>query len=93
LKESTVRTLLHRLEQKGYLQHTVEGRTYQYRASEPRQRVAAQAVRQIIDRLCGGSAEQLLVGLVDNRVVGRAELERAARRIAQKRAARGKEKR
>jgi predicted ArsR family transcriptional regulator len=35
LKETTVRTLLRRLEQKGYLEHEAEGRAYLYRAAEP----------------------------------------------------------
>lgn len=36
LKESTVRTLLHRLEQKGFMVRDVDGRAYRYRAAEPR---------------------------------------------------------
>jgi BlaI family penicillinase repressor len=84
LKETTVRTLLQRLAQKGYVTHKVDGRTYLYRASEARTNVAAQAAKQIIDRFCGGSLEELLVGLVDNDMVSRKELQQLARRIAQK---------
>src|SRR5215831_21180943 len=65
LKESTVRTVLRRLEEKGFVTHTVEGRTYVFRATEPRTRVAAKAVRRIIDRLCNGSADEVLVGMMD----------------------------
>jgi BlaI family penicillinase repressor len=84
LKETTVRTLLQRLAQKGYVTHKVDGRTYLYRASEPRTNVAAQAAKQIIDRFCGGSLEELLVGLVDNDMVSRKELQQLARRIGSK---------
>ncbi len=84
LKETTVRTLLQRLMQKGYVTHKVEGRTYLYRASEQRANVAAQAAKQIIDHFCGGSLEELLVGLVDNDMVSRKELQQLARRIAAK---------
>jgi BlaI family penicillinase repressor len=84
LKESTVRTLLNRLERKGYVTHEVDGRTYVYRACQARQSVAAQAVKQIADRFFGGSIEQLLVGMVDNDFVDRAELERMIRKIAAK---------
>src|SRR5215212_4889039 len=49
LKESTVRTVLRRLEDKGYTTHTVDGRTYVYQAAEPRARVAAKAVQRIVD--------------------------------------------
>src|SRR3954467_15047124 len=69
LKESTVRTLLRRLEDKRYVTHSTEGRTYLYRASDAKQNVAADAVRSIMDRFCGGSIEQLLVGMVDSDVV------------------------
>lgn len=62
--------------------HAVEGRTYLYRASEGRQNVAADAVRNIMDRFCGGSVEQLLVGMVDNDVIDPGELEQLARKIA-----------
>jgi BlaI family penicillinase repressor len=84
LKETTVRTLLQRLAQKGYVTHQVDGRTYLYRASEPRKNVAAQAAKQIIDRFCGGSLEELLVGLVDSDIVSRKELRELARRIGSK---------
>jgi len=82
LKETTVRTLFQRLEGKGYVTHGIEGRTYVYRAAEARKNVAAAAVKQVMDRFCGGSLEELLVGLVDNDMVTRRELEQLARRIA-----------
>jgi predicted transcriptional regulator len=82
LKDSTVRTIFRRLEEKGYVTHQVEGRTYLYRAADQRQNVAADAVRGIVDRFCGGSVEQLLVGLVDNDVIDSEELEQLARKIA-----------
>jgi len=84
MKDSTVRTVLHRLEEKGYVSHRTEGRTYIYTGIEPAQDVAAGAVRQIIDRFCGGSVEQLLVGLVNNDVVDERELQRLAERIARR---------
>ena len=82
LKDSTVRTVLRRLEAKGYLTHSVEGRTYLYRGVVARQNVAVRAVRQIIERFCGGSVEQLLVGMVDQEVLDRRELRRLAEKMA-----------
>jgi BlaI family transcriptional regulator, penicillinase repressor len=82
LKESTVRTILHRLEKKGFVTHEVEGRTYIYRAAEGRQNVAVRAVKNIIDRFCNGSAEELVLGMVNSEVIDRAQLERLARKIA-----------
>ena len=90
MKESTVRTVLRRLEEKGYLAHSVENRTFFYRPAESRQRVAGRAVKRIVDWFCEGSVEALLVGMVDSKVLNRAELQRLAERIAaaQKSAAR-----
>lgn len=85
MKESTARTMLSRLEEKGYVTHSVDGRTNVYRRVEGPREVATGAVRQIIERLCGGSVEQLLVGMVDGDVLDEAELQRLAKKIARKR--------
>jgi predicted transcriptional regulator len=82
LKDSTIRTVLRRLEEKGYLKHSVEERTFIYRPAQSRQRVAGRAVKRIVDWFCEGSVEALLVGMVDSRVLNRAELQRLAERIA-----------
>ena len=82
LKDSTVRTVLRRLEEKGYLAHTMENRTFYYQPAESRQRVAGRAVKRIVDWFCEGSVEELLVGMVDSKVLDRTELQRLADRIA-----------
>ena len=89
MKESTARTILKRPEDKGYVRHGVEGRTNIYSGVEPRANVAARAVQRLIDRLYGGSVEELLVGMVDNEVVDSAELANLARKIARRKS--GKE--
>ena len=76
LKETSVRTLLRRLEQKGYRRHEAEGRAYLYRATEPSRSLAARAVRQIIDRFCQGSVEELVSGMVESKALTKDELER-----------------
>jgi BlaI family penicillinase repressor len=76
LKETTIRTLLRRLEQKGYLRHESDGRAYIYRAVEPARSLAARAVRQIIDRFCQGSVEELVSGMVEAKVMSKDEMER-----------------
>lgn len=78
LKETSVRTLLRRLERKGYLRHEVEGRAFIYRAVEPARGLAARAVRQIIDHLCQGSVEELVTGMVDAEVLSNRELDQLA---------------
>ena len=87
LKDSTVRTVLRRLEEKGYLAHSLDNRTFLYRPAESRQRVAGRAVQRIVDWFCDGSVEALLVGMVDTKVLDRAELQRLAARIAAARTA------
>jgi BlaI family penicillinase repressor len=82
LKDSTIRTVLRRLEEKGYLAHAVENRTFVYRPAESRQHVAGRAAKRIVDWFCEGSVEALLVGMVDSKVLDRAELQRLADRIA-----------
>jgi predicted transcriptional regulator len=76
LKETTIRTLLRRLEQKGYLRHESEGRAYVYRATERPRSLAARAVRQIIDRFCQGSVEELVSGMIDARMLSKSEMSR-----------------
>lgn len=82
LKSSTVRTLLRRLEAKGYVEHDVDGRTFIYREAVPRTNVAASAVRSIVDRFCSGSVENLLVGLVDDKQIAPQRLQELANQIA-----------
>ena len=84
LKDATVRTILRRLEEKGYVTHRADGRTYIYQGTERPRNIAAGAVRQIIDRLCGGSVEQLLVGMVEHEVIDRHQLESLAKKIARR---------
>jgi BlaI family transcriptional regulator, penicillinase repressor len=90
LKESTVRTVLRRLEDKGYVTHTVEGRTYIYRAAAPRGRVAAKAVQRIVDWFCNGSIEEVLVGMVDASMLDQRQLRLLADKVAKAKAKEGK---
>jgi predicted transcriptional regulator len=83
LKDSTVRTVLRRLEEKGYLEHSIDNRTFRYHPAESRQRMAGRAVKRIVDSFCEGSVEALLVGMVDSKVLDGAELQRLAARIAE----------
>ena len=69
LKDSSVRTLLRRLEARGLVSHTVDGKTFLYRADVATTSVAAAAVRRLIDGFWKGSAEQFLTGLVDEKVL------------------------
>jgi predicted transcriptional regulator len=84
LKDSTIRTILRKLEEKGYASHRVEGRTFVYRAVDTRRNVAVRAAQQLIERFCDGSVEELLVGLVDNQLLKPKQLRQLAERVASK---------
>lgn len=85
LKESTVRTVLRRLEEKGYVVHAVEGRTYIYEAAQPRAMAAARAVQRIVDWFCEGSVEEVLVGMVDSAMLNQKQLRTLSDKVAKAR--------
>ena len=85
LKDSTIRTLMRRLEARGYLTHSISGKVFVYRAAMARRGVAARAVRNIIDRFWAGSTEQFLAGMVSEKILTVKEIEQLARRIKQQR--------
>ena len=81
LSDSTIRTVLRRLEAKQYVRHQVEDGRFVYSSVREPGRVAAEAVRGVLKNFCRGSLEELLTGLVDHRVVDSAELRRLAEKI------------
>jgi BlaI family penicillinase repressor len=81
LKDPTVRTVLRRLEEKGYVAHTVDGRTYVFQATQARRQVVAGAVRRFVDRFCNGSVEEVLVGMMDAKMFDRRQLDALREKI------------
>jgi BlaI family penicillinase repressor len=81
LSDSTIRTVLRRLEAKQYVQHELDGRQFVYSSVREPRKVAAEAVRNVIKNFCRGSLEELLTGLVDHEVIDSAELRRLSARI------------
>lgn len=79
---NTIRTLLGRMETKGWLKHRLDGRTYLYSATIPRQTTIGQKVIQLLDNVCGGSAETLVAALIDHRKLTSSELDRVAKILA-----------
>ncbi len=86
LKESTVRTVLSRLEQKGFVGHEVEQRTFIYRAAVPRAAVASRAVQRIADWFCNGSVDDVLMGMVEAKVIDQRDLQRLLTKIDKRKA-------
>jgi BlaI family penicillinase repressor len=86
LKESTVRTVLSRLEHKGFLGHEVEQRTFVYRAATPRAAVTSRAVQRIADWFCNGSVDDVLMGMVEAKVIDQRDLQRLLAKIDKRKA-------
>jgi predicted transcriptional regulator len=85
LTDSSVRTLLRRLEAQGHLRHRVRGQTYLYEAVASSRTLAARAVREMIERFWAGSAEQFVLGMVDDKVLSAEQLERLTRKVKKRR--------
>jgi predicted transcriptional regulator len=86
---NTVRTLLERMEDKGWLEHRAEGRTFLYTAARPRQDAVGQKVREIVETVCGGSPETLVTALLDYRGLRPDELKRIRQLLDQAQARKG----
>jgi BlaI family penicillinase repressor len=85
LARETVRTMLERMEDKGWLKHRVVGRTFFYSAAVPREATAGQKVIELIDTVCGGSPERLMTALLDYRGLSAEEATRIEALIKQAR--------
>jgi len=80
---TTVMTMMNVLERKGHLRKRAEGRSFIYRPARPRRQVVRAMVRDFLDRVFGGSAEPLLVHLLEEKQLSERDLEAIARRIRQ----------
>lgn len=87
---NTVRTLLERMEDKGWLTHRAEGRTFLYSAARPRHDTVGQKVREVVETVCGGSPEALVTALLDYRGLRPDELRRIRQLLGRARANKGR---
>ena len=67
LAYTTVQTMLNVLHRKGRVKRQLKERAYLYRPILSRQKAAAQAVGEMLDRFFGGSADSLVLNLVETR--------------------------
>ncbi|QDT99589.1 BlaI/MecI/CopY family transcriptional regulator [Gimesia aquarii] len=73
---NTVRTMVERMEDKGWLTHRVIGRTYFYSALVPREVSLGARVVEMVDKACGGHPERLMTALMDYRGLTSEEVQR-----------------
>jgi BlaI family penicillinase repressor len=83
---TTVMTMMKILEQKKYLLKTQEDRAYIYRPAKPKNQVIKGMVREFVNRVFNGSAEPLLVHLIEDRRLSQKDLEEITQMIRRKEA-------
>jgi BlaI family transcriptional regulator, penicillinase repressor len=76
---TTVMTMMKILEQKKYLKKTLADRAYVYRPAQPKRQVIGDMVRDFVNRVFNGSAEPLLLHLVEEHDLSSEDLEEIAR--------------
>ncbi len=76
---TTVMTMMKILEQKGFLKKSQEERAYVYRPAQAKRQVIGAMVKEFINRVFNGSAEPLLVHLVEEHHLSQKDLEEIAR--------------
>jgi BlaI family penicillinase repressor len=84
LAHNTVLTVLTVLEEKGYVDHTEEGKAHRFRARVKQETAGATAAARMVEKLFGGSTERLLTHLVTERSVTADELRRLRRLLDDK---------
>jgi BlaI family transcriptional regulator, penicillinase repressor len=82
LAYTTVQTMLNILERKGRLKHELEGRAYVYSARVSEARAVGQGLRELIDRMFGGSSEELVMSLLKSRQIDAKKLAELTRRFS-----------
>jgi BlaI family transcriptional regulator, penicillinase repressor len=67
LAYTTVQTMLNILHRKGKVKRELKDRAYVYRPALSRRKAAAQAVGDMLDRFFAGSADSLVLNLIETR--------------------------
>ena len=81
---TTVMTTMKTLEQKGYLRATQQDRAYVYQPTRPKNQVIKGMVREFVDRVFNGSAEPLVVHLLEDKQLSEADLREISRMMGRK---------
>ena len=83
LARNTIQTMMVRLDERGWLQHREQGRTFIYSAARPKIVSLGAKVSQMVDRLFAGSPENLVNALIEYRGLSADESERIREMIEQ----------
>ena len=83
LAYTTVQTMLNILHRKGKLKRKLRGKAYQYAAAVSHAKASGHAVRDLIDRMFGGSSEELVMSLIKNKQLDAERIAELTRRLEQ----------
>ena len=81
LAYTTVQTMLNILHRKGKLNRKLQGRAYEYSAVVSKAKASGHAVRDLVDRMFGGSSEELVMSLLKNRQIDAKKIAELTRRL------------
>jgi len=81
LAYTTVQTMLNILQRKGKLKRKLRGRAYAYSATVTETKALNHAVRDLVDRMFGGSSEELVMSLIKSRQIDAEQIARLSRKL------------
>lgn len=84
LAYTTVQTMLNILQRKGTLKRRLRGRSYEYSAIVSEANASGHAVRDLIDRMFGGSTEELVMSLIKSKQIDAEQIARLSRMLDEK---------
>jgi predicted transcriptional regulator len=85
LAYTTVQTMLNILERKGKLKRKLRGRAFEYRATVSEDKATGHAVRDLVDRMFGGSSEELVMSLIKSRQIDAKKIAELTKRLEEER--------
>jgi predicted transcriptional regulator len=81
LAYTTVQTMLNILERKGKLTRKLRGRAFEYSAKVTETKASSHAVRDLVDRMFGGSSEELVMSLIKSRQIDAKKIAELSKRL------------
>jgi BlaI family penicillinase repressor len=85
LAYTTVQTMLNILCRKGKLKRKLRGRAYEYAATVTEAKASGHALRDLVDRMFGGSSEELVMSLIKTRQIDPKRIAELTRRLEEER--------
>jgi predicted transcriptional regulator len=81
LAYTTVQTMLNILHRKGKLKRKLQGRAYEYSATVSEAKALSHALRDVVDRMFGGSSEELVMSLIKSKQLDAKKIAELSRRL------------